>query len=378
MFGPRFNILNLAGFRIGIDFSWFFIAILVTWTLAIGYFPVTLPHQTPGTYWLMGLFGMLGLFISVVLHELGHAIVARNFNLKISQITLFIFGGVAEMKSEPPNPKAEFLVAVAGPIVSVIIAFVMNALTIAGNHFGWSPVITSVTGYLAFINLVIVIFNSIPAFPLDGGRVFRAALWWWKDNLKWATRIASNVGAAFGMILIFMGVLSFISGGLFTGMWWIILGLFLRQAATSSKAQFYIRQEFQNETVEKFMTKNPITVPSNISIKQFIDQYIYQSHHHLYPVIGDQGNLIGYISLRDAKAVLPDNWEKTKVKDALVPLSETQTVTSKTNALEALNIIQQNPAATLLVVDDGKLAGILTAQDLFKLISLKLELEEDI
>ncbi len=375
MFGPRFNIMTLAGFRIGVDFSWFFIAILLSWTLAAGYFPHYYPNLSASSYWLMGIAGMLGLFISVILHELGHAIVARRYNLDISQITLFIFGGVAELKSEPPSPKVEFLVAIAGPIVSVALALLMNSLTIAGEHAGWPVMLTGVTNYLAIINLVIVLFNLIPAFPLDGGRVFRAALWWWKGSLQWATRVASHVGAGFGLFLILMGIFSFAAGDLFTGIWWVILGLFLRQAASSSRAQYYVRQELQGEKVQKFMTKTPITVPPDITIKDFIEQYIYQSHHHVYPVV-DNGSLLGYVSLREAKALAPDEWPKILVRNAMVPLSEARTVLPETNALEALGIIQQTPFSTLLVVDNGRLAGILTAQDLFKIISLKLELEE--
>lgn len=375
MFGPRFNILTLAGFRIGIDFSWFFIAILLSWTLAAGYFPHYYPNLSAGAYWLMGISGMLGLFVSVVLHELGHAVVARRYNLNISQITLFIFGGVAELKSEPPSPKVEFLVAIAGPIVSLIIALLMNFLTAAGHQAGWPVMVTGVTSYLALINLVIVLFNLIPAFPLDGGRIFRAALWWWKDSLQWATRIATHVGAGFGLFLIFMGILSLIAGDLFSGIWWIILGFFLRQAASSSRAQYYVRQELQGESVRKFMTKNPITVPPDIRVKEFIDQYVYQSHHHVYPV-AEQGNLLGYISLKEVKALTPEEWARTAVRNAMVPLAEARTVSPDKNALEALSTIQEVPFSTLLVVDNGRLTGILTAQDLFKIISLKLELEE--
>ena len=212
MFTKRFNFLTVAGIKIGIDISWLFIAILLSWTLASGHFPYYYPNLSTSTYWLMGVVGMLGLFVCVVLHELGHAMVAKHYKLPISQITLFIFGGVAEIKKEPQSPKVEFLMAIAGPIVSIIIALAMYYLTEVGNLLGWPVFVTGVTNYLAIVNAIIVIFNLIPAFPLDGGRVFRALLWWWKKNLSWATKISTRLGWGFGSILIFFGIFSFITG----------------------------------------------------------------------------------------------------------------------------------------------------------------------
>lgn len=376
MFGKPINFMKFAGFKIGVDISWFFIAILLSWTLAVGYFPFSYPHLSLGIYWIMGIAGMLGLFISVILHELGHAVVARRFKLPIEQITLFIFGGVAEMKQEPPTPKAEFLVAIAGPIVSVIIAFGMFLLTSAGQQLGWPISIIGVTSYLTLINSVIVAFNLVPAFPLDGGRMFRALLWWWKDNLEWATRIATQLGSAFGFGLIFLGVLSFVAGNLFIGLWWMILGLFLHQAATYSRAQYYIKQELQNEKISQFMIKNPISVPPDLPIKSFIDKYVYQSHHHLYPVTED-GKLLGYISLKEVKTVASAEWENTPVSKAIIPLSKIHTLSPDVSILEALNLFHQTDTTTLLVVENGQLIGILTAQDIFKLLSIKFELNQN-
>ena len=375
MFGKRYNLLTFAGFKIGIDTSWFFIAIILVWTLAEGYFPYYYPNLTTGMYWLMGLLGMLGLFVSVILHELGHAVVARRFEMPISQITLFIFGGVAELKKEPPSPKAEFYVAIAGPIVSVIIALVMYFITAFGQQSGWPIMAIGVTAYLAMINTVVVLFNMVPAFPLDGGRVLRSILWWWTNNLGKATQIASAIGSGFGFALIFLGFLSFMTGNPIVGIWWVILGLFLHHAASATRTQFYIKRELQGETVQKFMTKSPISVPPDITVKIFIDQYMYQSHHHLYPVT-ENGLLVGYISLKEVKAIAPEMWDKTLVSQAMVPRKDFQPIPPDSSALDALNRIQESNNAALIVESDGHLAGILTAQDLFKLISLKIELEE--
>ena len=274
MFGKRIQLFSIAGFKIGIDISWFFIAFILTWTLAAGFFPVLYPKLTPATYWLMGICGMLGLFICIILHEMGHALVARHYGLPITHITLFIFGGVVELKKEPTSPKVEFLMAIAGPIVSFVLAFLLYVLTKLGIAFHWPVAVTGVTAYLALINFILALFNLIPAFPLDGGRVFRAILWGWKKDLFWATRVASMVGSAFGFALILLGILSFFFRNYFGGIWLIIIGWFLHRAASSVQTQYYIGKELEGEKVAKFMKKDAISVPPNISIQEFVENYV--------------------------------------------------------------------------------------------------------
>lgn len=375
MFGKRFNILTIAGLKIGIDMSWFFIAILLSWTLAAGLFPLHYPNLSPSDYWLMGITGMLGLFICVILHEMGHALVARHYKLPTSQITLFLFGGVAEIRKEPTRPKVEFWMAIAGPVVSLLLALIFYLLTILGNNWGWSVIALGILDYLAVINLIIAIFNMIPAFPLDGGRVLRSILWAWKNNLIWATKIATRIGSGFGVFLIFFGIFNFIQGAFLSGFWLVILGLFLRHAAASSQTQFFISKELRGEKVASFMRKKPISVPSATTVQKFVDHYIYQTHHHLYPVT-DKGLLLGYISLSEVKALPSDAWAKTPVKSIMIPRSQFSTVTPETSALEALNLMQQSAATTLLVTTDNRLVGLLTSQDLLKLLSLKIQLED--
>ncbi len=322
----------------------------------------------------MGISGMLGLFVCIVLHELGHAMVAKYYKLPISQITLFVFGGVAEIKKEPQTPKVEFLMAIAGPIVSVVLAGGLYLLTVLGQHSFWPVPMIAVTAYLALINIVLAIFNLIPAFPLDGGRIFRSILWWIKKDSGWATRVASRIGSGFGMILIFLGIFSLITGNFIAGVWFVILGLFLQRAAAMSRSQHYIAQELHGEKVQKFMTKNPICVSPDISIQEFVDHCVYHSYHHLYPVT-EHETLLGYVSLREVKLTPPENRKKTLVKEVMVPSSEFKTVSPETSALEALDLLNQTEMPILLVVKGRRLVGILTAQDLFKLISIKLELD---
>lgn len=376
MFGNRITILRFCGISIGIDLSWLIIAILLSWTLAVGYFPSAFPGREADTYWLMGIVGMLGLFICIVLHELGHALVAKHYGLPISQITLFIFGGVAEIRKAPPSPKIEFWMSIAGPCVSIFLAAFLYFVTLSLQKAGAPVEVQAVTGYLAFINLVIVLFNLVPAFPLDGGRVLLSFLWWWKKNLSWAMRVVTSLGMGFGFFLIFSGIFIFILGDVVGGIWLVILGLFLRTAASSARTQFYIGKELGTVTVTKFMTKNPITVSPDCTIKDFIDHYVYESHHHLYPVMFE-GRFLGYISLSEVKAIPPEQWGTKHVGDISVPRERCHIVTPETKALEALDLMRETGTSSLFVVTGDALVGLLSGNTLFKLISLKLELEEN-
>ena len=230
MFGKSITLFRPFGFAVRVDTSWIFIALLVTWSLASGVFPDHLPGYSPQAYWMMGIVGALGLFTSVVLHELSHSLVARRFGIEMKGITLFIFGGVAEMGEEPPSPRAEFLVAGVGPLCSLalsVIAFLLQQALAA------TPLdaLRAILAYLAAINAVLAFFNLIPAFPLDGGRLLRAFLWARGGSLRKATRVTSNLGSGFGVILVIIGVITFLLGGFVQGVWWVLIGLFLRGAA---------------------------------------------------------------------------------------------------------------------------------------------------
>lgn len=375
MFGKSFTIFRVAGINIRLDLSWFFIAILLSWSLADQFFPYYYHNMATSTYWSMGIIGMLGLFFCVLLHELGHAMVAKYYGLPISQITLFIFGGMAEIKKEPPSPKIELYVSLAGPLVSVFLAIFLMALTILGEHQAWPLAVVAVTRYLATINAIIVLFNMIPAFPLDGGRVLRAILWAWKKDIRWSMNVSTTLGSTFGLFLLCFGLFNLVVGNLISGIWLFILGLFLQHAATSSRMQFYVGQELRDAKVSKFMTKHPISVPPEITIDELVTHYMYESPHHLYPVV-ENDLVVGYISLKEVKRIPADQWNRALVQNAMVWRSEFRTISSDTNALEALNFMNQTAAPALLVVDNDRLVGIVTSLDLFKLISLKLELEE--
>lgn len=378
MFGKRFELFRLLGFSVKVDLSWIIIVVLVTWSLAEGLFRVWQPELPGGTRWAMGVAGALGLFASIILHELSHSLAARRQGIPMKGITLFIFGGVAEMDREPPSPKAEFMMAIAGPIASVVIAAFCFAVTLAVRFSQWPAAVTAVIAYLAWINAVLVAFNVIPAFPLDGGRVLRSALWYWKGNIRWATRITSEIGSGFGIVLILGGIYFFVFLQNFVGgIWWFLLGLFLRNAAQMSYQQLLIRRALEGERVERFMNEDPIMVPPHTTVEDLVENYIYQYHYKMFPVV-DRDRLVGCVSTRDVRAVPRHRWGEHTVGDIVDGCSSENTIHVDADAMEALAQMNRTSNSRLMVVaDDNRLEGVIALKDLLRFLSLKLDLEED-
>ncbi|MCB1098435.1 MAG: site-2 protease family protein [Verrucomicrobiae bacterium] len=234
MFVRTINLFRLAGIPVRIDLSWFLVAVLVTWTLATGWFPVHLEGLTSGDYWIAGAGGAAGLFVSIVLHELGHSLVSRRCGMSIRGITLFIFGGVAEMDDEPPDAKSEFLVAIASPVISAVTAFAFYGMCLDSEFLRLPPAALAMLSYLGFVNGLMFIFNTVPAFPLDGGRILRALLWVWNDDLRKATRISAVIGSVIAILFVLVGVLALVKGSVLIGVWWCMIGVFVRHAAHMS------------------------------------------------------------------------------------------------------------------------------------------------
>jgi Zn-dependent protease/CBS domain-containing protein len=375
MFGKRITIFKLFGFEVKIDLSWFILGLLVTWSLAWGYFPYTLKGLPAEIYWLMGVAGALGLFVSIIFHEFSHSLIARRFGLPIKGITLFIFGGVAEMDDEPPSAKAEFSMAIAGPFSSVLIGIIFYIIFIFGKKAGWPIAVNEVFGYLAFINWLLAAFNIVPAFPLDGGRILRSALWTWKKNLRWATKIASRIGSLFGMLLIFLGIMNIFMGYFIGGMWWVIIGLFLRNATQMSYKHLIMRRALEGETVWRFMRKDPVAVPSSITVERLVEDYIYKYHFKMFPVVEGQ-NLAGCITTRQVKGIPKEQWSKIIVQDIARSCSKDNTISPDFDAMEAFSIMSRTGNSRLMVAEDHKLAGVITLKDIMNFLSVKLDLDE--
>jgi Zn-dependent protease len=316
MFGRRVPLLQLFGFEIRFDLTWLILVALVIFTLSADYFPDVYRGLPLATYVWMGLLGAIGVFGSIVIHELCHALVARRFGMEIHGITLFAFGGAAEMAEEPPTPRAEFFMAAAGPFASLVLAGVFYLLGTALAAADAPMTITVVMFYVAGLNVILAVLNLIPAFPLDGGRILRALLWGWRGDLRWATRLAAGIGGAFGIALLVLGVISVIGGNLVGGMWLFLIGLFLRAAAAGSYQQLVAREALRGVSVTRFMCRDPATVSSNARLSELVDAYFLGRYVKLVPVV-DGGRLLGVVDVRGVKALPREEWLQHRVAEIM-------------------------------------------------------------
>lgn len=374
MFGRQVTLFEILGFKIQLDFSWLLLAFLITWSLATGYFPAYYLGLNASAYWWMGVAGALGLFGSLVFHELAHSIVARRYGMSIRSITLFIFGGVAQMEKEPPSPKAEFLMAIAGPVSSFGLSAACYLMFEIGYRVGLPISPLAVIAYLALANSILAVFNLVPAFPLDGGRVFRAALWSWKKDLRRATHSASLVGSFFGIFLVLLGIFHVFTGSFMIGVWWFVMGLFLRSAAGASYYQVVARTTLEGEPIRRFMTVHPVTVPPELPLNLLVEEHFYRSLHDMYPVL-QNSRLIGCIKANQVAGIPREQWTHLTVGDVLTPCTDENTIDVETDAVTTLSIMNQTGNSRLLVMEGDRLVGIVTLKDLLRLLALKLNLQ---
>ena len=371
MFSIRWRLFRLLGIPINVDASWLIILALLTWTLA-SLFLELVPDLSPLVYWAMGLGTALAFFTSVVLHELGHALVARVVHIPIRGITLFLFGGIAEMEDEPRSAVSEFLMAVAGPAVSAVL-----------SGFFWflsglfeSPAIVFPLRYLAIINLGVLIFNMVPAFPLDGGRVLRSTLWRVLGNLRQATYWASLAGQAFAWLLIALGIVHFSVGLYFQGIWLVLIGLFLKDAAREGYKQLLLRQALGGEHVSRFMTREPIVVKPELDLRHWVDDYVLRYHRKMFPVAAND-HLEGIITTQALGKYPREEWDSHTVADVMQQNVDALTIPPDTDALQALGKMQRVGSSRLLIIEGNRLRGIITLRDMLRFLDLKLSLQDD-
>ena len=296
------------------DLSWLVIAVFLVWTLADGLFPSYYKGLAKSTYWWMGVAGALGLFVSIVFHEFWHSLVARRYGLQMGGITLFIFGGVSEMTEEPKSPGVEFFMAIAGPASSFALAgiFYLAALSIRG----YAPV--PVQRAFCSISRPSTAFSafsiSSPPFPLTAAGCSGPSSGMRKDELRWATRLASRIGEGFGAAMIFLGIIAFVSGNFISGVWWFLIGMFLRNASQMSYRQLLIRQALTGEHVQRFMKADLVTVSPSVTLSQLMEDYIYRYHYEMFPVV-DGGKLLGVVNVSQLKEVPREEWDRRTVKE---------------------------------------------------------------
>jgi CBS domain-containing protein len=279
------------------------------------------------------------------------------------------------MEREPDRPGVEFRVAIAGPIASLLVGLACWLLARGAAAAGLGVPIPGVLAYLAAINVILAVFNLVPAFPLDGGRMLRAALWHWQGSLRRATRIASAIGGGFGIALIVLGVYRVLIGDFIGGMWWFLIGMFVRFAARASYQQVVIREGLRGVPVRRIMTADPITVPPGISVAQLVDDYVYRHHHKMYPVV-EGGRLVGCISIRDVKPLPREQWATTTVAEIMQPCSAATAIAPDADAMEVLTTMSRTRNSRYLVLEGDRLVGVLSLKDMLKFLSVKLDLEE--
>jgi Zn-dependent protease len=373
MFSRRIRIFTLFGFEVWIDASWLLVAALIAWTLAAGVFPQTLPGLAAPTYWWMAVVATIGLFASIVFHETAHALVARRYGIEIRGITLFVFGGVAQLPAEPGNARAEFLMALAGPVASLVLAAALLALCGALRILAGPQTIAAVIWYLGLLNGALAIFNLVPAFPLDGGRMLRAALWGWRQDIGWATRIAAGIGDGFGLLLIVFGVVGVLRGNLVGGVWQVLIGMFLRSAAGAGYRQTMAQRLLAGISVREVMTPDPIAVSPDLPVSRFVDEYVYRYHHREFPVTRN-GILIGSVGTKEVAALDRRRWPLTPVAAIALACAPADTIALEAAALDAIAQMTGAGRGRLFVVRDGRLVGILSQRDLVELLSVRLDL----
>lgn len=376
MFGSGATLFKIFGFEIRVDLSFVLIAVLVGGSLASGYFPAVHEGLPTSTYWMLGFFAVIGIFASIVLHELGHSLVARRYGMEMRGITLHMFGGAAELEDEPTSPSAEFWVAAAGPATSFGLAAVLRlgAFAAAGLSSTELPIETLLR-YLAGLNLVLGIFNLLPAFPLDGGRILRAILWMRGGDHDRATRLASRIGAGLGFGLAALGALQIIGGRLGDGLWTVLIGFFIRSAAIASGLDLATRRMLGDATVARFMTADPVTVPVSLSLADFVEEVVYRTRHDAYPVVDGAGRPRGLAAVGALHTVAREAWVSTSVLEIAEPIEADAMVAPDLPAQKALDLMRKSGRSRLLVVDGDRLVGLLTLKDLLDTLTLKMSIE---
>lgn len=348
---------RILGIPLGLDYSWFLIFALVTWSLAGSYFPEQYPGWSTGLYWAIGLATSLLFFASVLLHELGHSVIALRNGIPVRSITLFIFGGVAQIGREPGSPGVEFRVAIAGPIVSFVLAGLFGALGWLGASF--APLAALAT-YLAYINGSLGLFNLIPGFPLDGGRVFRAILWRITHSFRRATEIAGAAGNLFAWLFIFWGAWQMIGGNFAGGLWIAFIGWFLQNAATASVQQMTLERLLAGHTVGEIMMRECPTVAPEVTLEQLVHDHILTTGRRFFPV-ARAGRVEGLLTLHHVKKIPRDRWAATTVEQAMTPLAQLRLAHPGDGLWNAMQEMTADGVNQLPVTDtaNGELAGVL-------------------
>jgi Zn-dependent protease len=361
---------RILGITIGLDYSWFLIFALLTWMLGSSYYPAEFKNWPPLLYWFMGAVTAVMLFASVLLHELGHSVVAIRYKIPVRSITLFIFGGVARIGAEPPSAIAEFWIAVAGPIVSLSLAMLFSALKPVTT--GIEPLLGLVK-YLAYINFALVLFNLIPGYPLDGGRVFRAIVWAVTKNMRRATLMAANVGRFFGFLFIFAGVLRIFSGDFGGGVWIAFIGWFLENAASAQIQQVMFQGLLAGHKVAQVMSSHCVAIPAELTLQQMVDEHILRGGLRCF-LVNRGSETVGLMTLHRVRTVPRGEWQATSVAQAMLPLDNMMSISPDEELWTALQQMDRDGVNQLPVMTNNQVVGMLSREDVVTFLRTVQEL----
>jgi Zn-dependent protease/CBS domain-containing protein len=354
---------SVGGFPISLDYSWFVIFFLIFGTFTGAVFPSYVPGLDQQAYLLMGIVGTILFFASLVGHELAHAWMARALGIEVEGITLFVFGGMARTRSEAPRPRDEFLIAVVGPLASLTLGAACYAVAITADQRLWHPAVFGVAGHIAFLNFALGVFNLLPGFPLDGGRILRSLIWRVTGSLRRATQVASLAGKGIGWLIIAIGVYAlFVTDQLVTGLWFIFIGWFLANAAAASYEQILLRHVLEGRTAADAMTHFPETVEPEVTLDVLVRDYFLHRPYNSFPVT-DDGIVIGLITLSQVKHVDHSAWKIRTVADVMTPLAETLIVSPSSPMNEVIERMSENETRRVIVAQDWELRGIITGGD---------------
>ncbi|MCP9455727.1 MAG: CBS domain-containing protein [Nitrospira sp.] len=366
--------LTVVGVKIRLGLSWIFLAPFLVWSLAEGYFRTSYLGLTARTYWWMAIGGTVGLLGSLFFHEWSHACMAKRRGVSVPASTLFLFGGVPDTTPTPSDPKTESWIALVGPLASMALGIVWYLAFEIGYRANLPLAVLGIFNFLAFANGLVGGVNLLPAFPLDGGVLLRAWLRTRQQDIQQATRLASVVGSLCGFLLMMTGFLHIVNGRILIGIWWFLIGLFLRETAGTAYYHLVTQVMLASMAIRRVMTPNPITVSSDTSILRFVEDYFHRSFHHLYPVMEDS-RLIGCVGPKQIAAIPREQWTELTTRDLAIPCSQDNTIDINSDTEAALSLMNKTGNSSLLVVDKGQLAGIVTLKDLLKFLTLKLHVK---
>lgn len=363
------KLFRVAGIDIEVNVSWLIILVLLTSSLALSWFPLSVPGYSPVAYWALGLLAALLLFASVLVHELSHSLVARARGLPVKSITLFIFGGVSDIEREPQSAGVEFQMAFVGPLTSLVIgALALGGWILIGSTV---PLASALFFYLGLTNVVLAVFNLIPGFPLDGGRVLRSIIWKATGSLRTATVWAARVGQGFAMLLILGGIFLFFDGDFIDGLWFGFIGWFLLQAAQAENTEVALETTLKGVTVGELMTPPPATAQGATPLQQLVDAYVLPYGIRTIPVMRE-ATLVGLLTLEDIRRVPRDRWPWTPAEAAMTPLAQLQVARADEGLSDALTRLAQRDINQLPVVDTyGRLVGMLNRDQVLRYLEVR-------